>query len=130
MPRPGGVPRSRGAYGSKRGKTVEQVKRARANNKRVQSTLAEVRTAQRRLDERIRSEAEAAAIQEAQRAELRTKAQRERAAEQHAAMLERRKRWPLADARQLVRSGYSVDHTVRRTGWPPEMLEDVRPGEW
>ena len=34
------------------------------------------------------------------------------------------------EARDLVRQGYSVEHTVKRTGWPREMLDDVTFDEW
>lgn len=42
----------------------------------------------------------------------------------------KRELWPLSEARNLVRNGYTVKHTVRRTGWPKEMLDDVKDGVW
>lgn len=31
--------------------------------------------------------------------------------------------WTLRDAQDLVRAGYSPEHTARRTGWPVERLQ-------
>lgn len=42
----------------------------------------------------------------------------------------KRAEWPLGDARNLVRQGYTVAHTVRRTGWSEEWFDDVRDGVW
>lgn len=33
-------------------------------------------------------------------------------------------RWPLGDARALLRDGYKLAQVMRMTGWPKEMLED------
>lgn len=41
----------------------------------------------------------------------------------------KREEWPLGDARQLVRDGYTVKHVAWFTGWPTKMLEDVR-SDW
>jgi hypothetical protein len=31
--------------------------------------------------------------------------------------------WTLPDAQDLVRAGYSLQHTAKRTGWPAEYLQ-------
>lgn len=106
----------------------------RAKDKRVQESLSEVADAQRRLDARM-------AAEEAQAAALDTQRLAPSAgilfAEQHAREMAtlrdnitKRNMWPLADARHLIRSGYSLESTVQRTGWPAEMLADVQAGEW
>lgn len=106
----------------------------RAKDKRVQESLAEVADAQRRLDARMAAEEAQAATLDAQRlgAGAGITAAMEHAREMAVLRdnITKRNMWPLADARHLIRSGYSLESTVRRTGWPAEMLADVQAGEW
>lgn len=106
----------------------------RAKDKRVQTSLAAAADARLRLERRM-------AAEEARAAELDTQHLSPSAgilfAMEHAremAVLRdnitKRNMWPLADARHLIRSGYSLESTVQRTGWPAEMLADVQAGEW
>lgn len=37
----------------------------------------------------------------------------------------KRLQWTLGEARQLIRDGYTLEHTVQFTGWPEHMLADV-----
>lgn len=123
-------------YGNKRGKTVQQRQRARRQNTRVMSALEVARQQDAALDARIASEYQRALEFDRERyARARgtdvgesTLRAREMAALRE--NIDKRNAWPLADARQLVRVGYTVTSTVRRTGWPAEMLEDVTPGQW
>jgi sulfite reductase beta subunit-like hemoprotein len=119
----------------------------RAKDRRVQESLSEVRDQQRRLEARIRAEQAQAAELDRRRHDAGVRAAREQLAANgvetvteetlHAIGLEKLKEniekralWPLGDARNLVRQGYSVEGTMARTGWPAEMLADVIPGEW
>lgn len=42
----------------------------------------------------------------------------------------KRRLWLLSDARHLMRQGYSLESVMTRTGWPADMLEDVKVGAW
>lgn len=135
MTQPRGGRRARrevGAYGNRRGKTVQGSALARATNHRVQSGLASARKDQHALDRRMAAERDEDRLQQKLAAmELVTadeiaraqEAVRLRAEANLAAM--RRERWSLGEARSLVRQGYSPESTSRRTGWAVEWLEDA-----
>jgi hypothetical protein len=119
--------------GATRDRQVSKQYRERKHNERRAERLEEVRDQQRRLDARIRAEQAAAAVTEkteaapvavekpdphqAELAELRQN-------------MEKRALWSLGEARNLIRQGYSLEGTVRRTGWSPEDLADVEVGVW
>jgi hypothetical protein len=121
-------------YGNKRGKSVRQRQRARQQDERIMSALEVARQHEAALDSRIATEHQRAL--ELDRESYAQQSGLEKAtlrAKEMAALREniaKRNAWPLADARQLVRVGYSVAGTARRTGWPIEMLADVTPGQW
>ena len=111
----------------------------RAKDKRVQTALEKAREEQARLDARMALEKAQEKVDKLtapipitstkavpthetiRRAELDLAA--ERVKEQKRAI------WSLADARDLIRAGYTLEHTMARTGWPKKMLEDAKPWE-
>lgn len=109
---------------------VQRQQRARANDRRVSTSLAATREQQDELDALILSQQAEADRLEAERIE-RMSAERQLAA-RRAAVSDQAKRetWNLGQARDLVRQGYSIEGTIARTGWPREMLQDVEMGEW
>jgi hypothetical protein len=120
---------------------IQRQQAVRAADKRVQSSLGRTRAEQDALDALIIRQQQEADEQDARdrenhrlqlvfEAEQRDAATRARNDEHEAEMARRRERWPLGDARNLVRSGYTVEHTSLRTGWAPEELEDVEFGVW
>lgn len=105
----------------------------RRRDRRVQSALQEAQDEQRALEARMQAEEAKAQALDRQRLGFREDSVGARRAQEMAELAEnirRRSLWPLADARQLVRVGYSLESTVQRTGWPAAMLDDVRPGQW
>lgn len=139
-----------GAHSSRHGKrdmgVSKQYKRRQLDGQR-HDRLDEVREQQRKLDARIRAEQKQAAEADRQQLEAGVAAAREQLVangvetvteetlhaiglEKLKENIEKRAEWPLGDARNLVRQGYSVEGTVARTGWPADMLADVTPGEW
>lgn len=120
-------------HGTHRDKTKLQIEQ-RANDERVQTRLSEAREKQRALDARIRAEEAQAAQIEAKRLDNLqhsvSQVRRDKELAELKANIEKREFWPLSDARQLIRVGYTLESTIKRTGWPKEMLEDVRVGEW
>lgn len=119
----------------------KRVKRAaiRRSSRRVQASNRNAADSRDRLEARIALEQAQAAREAAQReAEHETQdspaADRLRQAVATFAREERneqlRAQWPLGEARNLVRDGYSVAHTTERTGWPARMLSDVAPDRW
>jgi hypothetical protein len=118
-----GMSKSWSGSGKRRHRAEAAAARRRAGRPDANDTIARIAAEQRALDariaaQRIADEARAAALMRSQTAADR------------AAAAERRGRWPLGDARQQVRDGYSVTVVARRTGWPVEMLNDVIPGRW
>ncbi len=109
---------------------VQRAQRARSQDRRVQGGLEAARASQAALEARIAAERVEASRLEDERIQ-RLAVDRQLAAKRRAAEAEeKRQRWNLGEARDLVRQGYSVEHTVARTGWPAEMLADVVMHEW
>lgn len=141
----------RGAYGNKRGKTVAQRKAARAADKRAQDALAETRRQQAILDRRIEVAARLATEQTpividfdpvSETVTLVAKApiedRWEAAQQKHQQELlvlreqmEKRAAWPLDQAQDLIRQGYTIAHVKKRTGWSAtDLLVDGIHPDW
>ena len=114
--------------------STPMVRALRRSEPRVISAAVETSEHQRRLDARIALERAQQALSVALSAQS-AASQREvfRAREERdyqAAQEELRNRYSYGEARDLVRRGYSLTNVQRRTGWPTDMLSDVRTGKW
>lgn len=118
-----------GQYGNKRGKTVQQQQAARAADKRAQDALARARDFSAQLDriaeqQHAESAAEIAQREAAEAAEAKQRAYEARQAAE-ARNAELRKKWPLGDARMMLRQGYKIEVVMKRTGWSYNDLSDL-----
>lgn len=120
----------RGMTKARRQNPVKIKQVIRATNARIVGATKEVEAERHALARRMAEEArQAVHFEEAFILAAEEKEKEKLRAEMELAE-KKRELWPLSEARNLVRNGYTVKHTVRRTGWPKEMLDDVKDGVW
>lgn len=123
---------ARGSAGGRRDQPdkVSRQANARALDRRVREAKALTAEQVVALDARIAAERKEAREQEIKRISTLAFERRQSARRQADEAEAKREIWSLGEARDLVRQGYSLAHTVARTGWSASWLNDVVVGEW